>query len=196
MHEAPTVRRADDTDVGWIAPLLASALGDMAWPRWTVSADEHRVRVRALYRLYVERIALPFGEVHVDAQRFGVAAWTRSDAPGLAEAQAQIGPAAADLAGDRIHHAIAAERLLAPLRPAEPHWFLQALAVAPPERRRGVGSALLAPRLERCAAERLPAAVESSEPPAVAFYERLGFVVREEVRVPEGGPPVWMMWRP
>ena len=80
--------------------------------------------------------------------------------------------------------------------PEEPHWYLEFLATEPHLRGKGLGTALLAPVLERCDAEGLPAYLESSKRENLPFYARFGFEVTEEL--PTGGrdaPPCWRMWR-
>jgi predicted N-acetyltransferase YhbS len=78
--------------------------------------------------------------------------------------------------------------------PAEPHLYLAVLGVDPARQGEGIGSQLLAPGLELCDRESLPAYLESSKESNIAFYSRHGFRVMEELRLP-GGPPVWPMWR-
>lgn len=79
--------------------------------------------------------------------------------------------------------------------PLEPHYYLPALGVEPEWQGGGVGSALMRPILERCDREGFPAYLEASTPRNRALYERHGFELVEEVRVPRGGPPLWRMWR-
>ena len=78
--------------------------------------------------------------------------------------------------------------------PLEPHWYLAVLGTDPRHQRRGVGSALLAPVLERCDAEHVPAYLESSKRTNVPFYERHGFRVLDELAI-RGGPVIWRMQR-
>jgi len=77
----------------------------------------------------------------------------------------------------------------------EPHWYLEFLATEPDRRGRGVGSALMAPVLERCDDEGVGAYLESSKEANLAFYGRAGFEVTEEFALGPDGPPVWRMWR-
>nr|WP_206323554.1 GNAT family N-acetyltransferase [Streptomyces sp. HNM0574] len=79
---------------------------------------------------------------------------------------------------------------------AEDHAYLQAIAVTPGRRRRGLGSALLAPMLERCDARGLPAYLEASSPGSRELYLGLGFTgLGPPLQLPDG-PPMWPMWRP
>jgi ribosomal protein S18 acetylase RimI-like enzyme len=78
--------------------------------------------------------------------------------------------------------------------PIEPHWYLAVLGTDPRHQRRGVGSALLAPILARCDADRVPAYLESSKRTNVPFYERHGFRVVGELQI-RGGPVIWRMLR-
>lgn len=74
-----------------------------------------------------------------------------------------------------------------------PHFYLFVLGAA--EQGRGAGSAVLAPVLERCDADGLPAYLESSNARNVGFYERHGFEVRWEDTPAPGGPVMRGMWR-
>jgi len=78
--------------------------------------------------------------------------------------------------------------------PREPHWYLAVLGTDPRHQGRGVGSALLAPILARCDADRVSAYLESSKRTNVPFYERHGFRVIGELAI-EGGPVIWRMLR-
>jgi ribosomal protein S18 acetylase RimI-like enzyme len=69
-----------------------------------------------------------------------------------------------------------------------PHWYLPTLGVEPDSQGRGLGSRLMRPVLDRCDSERLPAYLEASSPRSRALYERHGFEVTKEVRLPKDGP--------
>ena len=79
---------------------------------------------------------------------------------------------------------------------ASPHWYLLAIGVDPAHRGRGLGEALLRAGLEIADSIRLPAYLETSNPANLPLYERLGFRVAIQGRVPEDGPPIWAMLRP
>jgi ribosomal protein S18 acetylase RimI-like enzyme len=81
------------------------------------------------------------------------------------------------------------------LHPHEPHYYLSIVAVAPEHQGRGIGSALIRPILERCDRDGVPAYLEATTERNRALYERHGFRVSEEVRWPDDGPPLWLMWR-
>jgi hypothetical protein len=49
--------------------------------------------------------------------------------------------------------------------------------------------------LERCDRDGVPAYLESSKERNVVLYERHGFRVVEQLRLPKDGPPIWRMWR-
>ncbi len=79
--------------------------------------------------------------------------------------------------------------------PPEGHYYLGTVGVAPDRQRQGLGSALIAPVLERCDVEGVPAYLECSREDNVSFYALLGFSVREAITF-EGGPMLWLMDRP
>lgn len=59
--------------------------------------------------------------------------------------------------------------------PEQPHWYLECLAVDPVTQGSGIGSALLRSGLVRADIDRVPVYLETTEPSALAFYERFGF---------------------
>jgi ribosomal protein S18 acetylase RimI-like enzyme len=79
--------------------------------------------------------------------------------------------------------------------PLQPHWYLAGIGTDPPAQGNGIGSELLRSRLARCDAAGLPAYLESSKERNVPLYQRHGFVVTRELKIPRGGPLTWLMWR-
>ena len=79
--------------------------------------------------------------------------------------------------------------------PEEPHWYLMVLGSDPTVRGGGFGRTVLQSRLDRCDAEGVPAYLENTNPKNEAFYMRFGFEVKGEIKVPDGGPTMWPMWR-
>src|SRR5699024_10719479 len=84
--------------------------------------------------------------------------------------------------------------ILAQAHPREPHWFREEIGTVGAVRGMGHGTALLRSRLDRCDAEGMPAYLESSKRGNVPYYEKFGFAVTGEIRMPDG-PSLWGMWR-
>ncbi len=79
-------------------------------------------------------------------------------------------------------------------KPKTPHWYLAFVGTRSESRGKGLGSALIKAVTDRCDAEGIPAALESSDPANVPLYERHGFRVTQVVEI-QNGPPIPMMWR-
>ena len=79
-------------------------------------------------------------------------------------------------------------------RPSTTHWYLNVIATDDPMRGRGLGSHLLGETLRMVDETGLPAYLDSTNPRNVSLYLRHGFVVVEQVRLPDG-PVVTTMWR-
>ncbi|MEO9224368.1 MAG: GNAT family N-acetyltransferase [Acidimicrobiales bacterium] len=96
--------------------------------------------------------------------------------------------------GTAVPRALSVLNRMQKVHPDEPHWYLAILGTEPAHQGKGVGSALMAPVLERCDTEGIPAYLESSKEVNIPFYRRHGFNVTGEVVVPNG-PTLWPMWR-
>jgi ribosomal protein S18 acetylase RimI-like enzyme len=85
--------------------------------------------------------------------------------------------------------------LMKKVHPEEPHWYLFAIGSDPTVRGGGFGQALMRSRLDRCDAEHAPAYLESTKQETVPYYMRFGFEVTGEIKLPDGGPSMYPMWR-
>lgn len=177
-------------DVPALVPMLARAFHHDPVAEYGLPAE--RRRPDQLRRFYRERLRTLLGDelVFCDDEHRGAALWAAPD-------RWRIGT------DEALRYRIWTRRtplfLLGTHRvearhPREPHFYLAILGVDPPAQGTGIGSALLAPMLDRCDREGVPAYLESSRERNVPFYERHGFRVTEEVRLPRG-PAVWLMGR-
>ena len=156
-----------------------------------------RRRVRAGFSLFMKRFWLPDGEVfEAGPEPAGVAAWLPPGGWHLSlRRQLAMTPSLLRIAGMSGPRFLQVTTMVEKRHPKADHWYLVALGVKPEHQGRGLGSKLMFPILERCDREGTPAYLESSSPGSRALYERHGFKVTEELRLPKGGPPIWLMWR-
>jgi GNAT superfamily N-acetyltransferase len=99
-------------------------------------------------------------------------------------------------AGAALAEARRAGRVHRSRHPHEPHCWVRTLGVDPQQQRSGVGRSLMAPVLGRADADGVGCYLTTAERVNVAYYERLGFVVRDEYAPTPTWPTVWSMWRP
>ena len=120
------VRRATAADLDSAADALAEAFADYPWTRWTVDADGHVDRVRALQRLFIERVALPYGEVWVatdgNGTVIGAAIWSVPGVEVPASVLRDVDAQRAALEGGRSEASNRAEAHVAGSRPTTPHY--------------------------------------------------------------------------
>ena len=74
------------------------------------------------------------------------------------------------------------------------HWYLAILGTDPLFQRSGAGSAALAPVLERCDTEGMPAYLETQKEENLGYYARHRFDVVQKIEV-KGCPPLWTLRR-
>jgi len=194
---AVAVRKAGSPDVGGLVGVLTRAFDDDPVINWFVRDDAGRAGAfRRFFEIALRQLTLPFDEVYTTRDLGGAALWAP---PGTWELGPDaVEPLLPDLAavfGDKLERSLEGMEQLTDIHPTEPHCYLLFLGVPPDRQNRGIGSALLRSMLRRCDEQGLPAYLEASSPRNVPLYQRHGFVVTDIVHLPDGGPPLWPMWR-
>jgi GNAT superfamily N-acetyltransferase len=197
VGEAATVRKATVADVPGMAGALARAFHDDPVFTWVLHGDPRRMKILEQgFELFLRRVWMDQDETYTTAGVVGVAAW---ELPGKwklgAWQQLRLLPAMARVFGRRLPRVLRALAALEASHPEEPHYYLPFVGVEPQWQGRGLGAAVMAPILERCDSEDMPAFLEASTPRSRALYERHGFAVTEEFALGAGAPPQWRMWR-
>jgi GNAT superfamily N-acetyltransferase len=190
------VRKAAPAEAAVVSSALAAAFEDDPVFRWMLPDETDRAaRTRAFFDLVVEVLA-----VHDDAWTTtdgitGAALWVPYGQPPMSDERADRFLAeVAEICG---RHADRTLELIAAMdesHPHAPHEYLWFVGVVPAAQGRGIGSALIAPVLERADRAGAPAYLEATSPLNKALYERHGFRARSPISV-AGGPPMWPMWR-
>jgi hypothetical protein len=96
--------------------VLATVFREYPWTQWTVDPRDHEQRIRALQKLSLEHLGLPFGQVWVTTFHevlCSVAGGMDSDVAIPRAVRAHVDEASADLMGSRSTAAESAERELA-----------------------------------------------------------------------------------
>jgi ribosomal protein S18 acetylase RimI-like enzyme len=193
----PVIRRATAADVDAMAAQLATTFYDDPVTSHIFRNDARREKaLRAFFRTQMHADYLPFGGCYTTEGYTGAAIWGPAGKPlqtGLAGilTMAPVLPYVASTLVTTLRFL----NMVESKHPHEPHWYLATLGTAVDQQGKGIGSAMLGPVLEHCDTEGLPCYLESSKERNVPFYERHGFTVREELRVPGNGPSIWTMWR-
>lgn len=204
MKPAARTRRADGTiNVVPVEPeherVLTDVLARAFWddPVMAYLLPNERSRYRRLRHFYRGAIRLfrPKGPSLTTADLSGVALWTE---PGRwkatpREAARWILPTIRALGTATLRGKELME-LIEHHHPTDPHWYLALLGTDPARQGLGVGSALIRAVTDTCDRDGTAAFLESSKLENVAYYERFGFEVTDELSVP-GGPMLWSMWR-
>ena len=209
---APELRAAGPGDLDAVVDLLTGVfLDDPLMSAIAAAAPEPRAALGHLHRVELAAHYLAADpaaradsrvDLAVDAAGgapLGVALW---DAPSSTDVVGPLGPGNEpppgldlDLLGGAWELCLADAAQCEAHRPAEPHWYLYMVAVAPAARGRGIGGRLLGHGLKRVDAEGLPAHLESTTPGSRRLYERFGF--RQVAELAGSGLPVyWAMTRP
>jgi len=193
------VRKATRNDIAPIADALVKAFDDDPVMEYFFPSklSRRRERLGGFFRLNLKSLSLRHDEVYTTEDGVhGAAIWMPPGKWRTTTADViRTLPATMRLLGRQLPFALRGLTFMESHHPKEPAYYLQVLGTQPESQGKGMGSAMLQPVLARCDREGIGAYLESSKETNVPFYSRHGFKVTEEVRLPAGGPPVWLMWR-
>jgi ribosomal protein S18 acetylase RimI-like enzyme len=179
------VRQVTTSDLRRVSEALGNAFFDDPVMRFIIPPDKPDSRLRTLMRMETKS-ALKHDTAWMTADGAAAALWKP---PGKwkttnGELITMLPSVIGSLRGGFITglSVLGAVEKKHPVDP--PHWYLAVLGTETEAQGKGLGSAVLQPVLERCDREGEPAYLESSKETNIPFYERHGFRVTEEVKLP------------
>ncbi len=187
------IARAARNDAARLAASLSTAFYDDPVFRW-FSPDDHRrgAMLPDFFDVFVHAY-LSHGEAYTDDAVSGAALWAAPHTDPLS-AEPVYAERLEEIAGVDAARLFEIVELLEAHSPHERHYHLQFLGVLPERQGAGLGSALMAPILQRCDRDGMPAYLEATSDRNRALYERHGFRAHGDIPLP-GGPALWRMWR-
>lgn len=200
---APTTTTRPAHHVGVISPddappvadLLARAFHDDPVVAWGIPDPARRPVASARSFAAILELYVPKRHVYADARRLSATLWAPPQDGQVRPADlVRLLPRLARVYRGRLPLVLAGLARVQRHRPEQPHWYLAYLGTDPDHQGQGLASAVLTPVLERCDRDGQPAYLEASKPELVPYYQRHGFEVVRELRLP-AGPTVWCMWR-
>lgn len=194
------VARVVASDVEVVAKLLARAFYRDPVLTWLLPDDTRRAqRLPRLFATMLRHDHLRAGTaefVRDDHKVEGAALWHPPGRWRQTPWQALCSmPPLIRVFGGRMGAANRVFKLTEAEHPRQSHWYLSVIGTDPAVRRRGFGDILMRSRLSRCDSEQIGAYLESSNPDNISYYRRFGFEVMSELKLPDGGPSIWPMWR-
>jgi ribosomal protein S18 acetylase RimI-like enzyme len=195
------VRGAQKSDVRALSATLGRAFYEDPIMRWMLPDD--RLRANGLPRMFgilARRQYLALGAVEVATNGSDIGAVAMWGPPPGQPKESRLDavlllPAILWVFRSRAQKGQQVAELMKKVHPEEPHWYLFAIGSDPTVRGGGFGQALMRSRLDRCDAEHAPAYLESTKEETVPYYMRFGFEVTGEIKLPDGGPSMYPMWR-
>ncbi|MGW7368504.1 GNAT family N-acetyltransferase [Streptomyces sp. NPDC054841] len=189
------IRQAGESDRETVVRLLDEAFMHDPVSSWVFPDEAHRRRVHGTFLGVFLDAALTEGRVDMTEDGTAAALWLQvpADPP---EEEDDTPARMREIADPDNERAELVGRLTGEAHPqGRAHEYLLLIAVSPEQQGQGLGSALLAPALERCDREGVPAYLEASNPRSSRLYERLGFAFTDRTVELPGGPHMWPMWR-
>lgn len=198
-------RPATRADISALSVTLGRAFFDDPVMCWMLpDADLRRRKLHRLFAALTRYHHLSRGGVEVAPDGGGIGGAALWDPPGEWQTsraeELRAMPRLLLAFGTSLRKGLEITELMKKAHPEEPHWYLAVIGSDPAVRGKGFGQALMRSRLDRCDAEHAPAYLESSNPDNVPYYQRFGFEVTGEIKLPGrdgvAGPSLVPMWRP
>ncbi|MEU6705383.1 GNAT family N-acetyltransferase [Streptomyces wuyuanensis] len=189
------IRQAGERDRETVVRLLDEAFMHDPVSSWVFPDEAHRRRVHGVFLGIFLDAALTEGRVDMTEDGTAAALWLQVSAQ-APEEEDDTPARMREIADPDNERAELVGRLTGAVHPqGRAHEYLLLIAVSPERQGEGLGTALLAPALERCDREGVPAYLEASSARSCRLYERLGFAFTDRtVQLPDG-PLMWPMWR-
>lgn len=199
-HSVPAeydVRIATDSEMKQVADVLADAFRDDPVLNWLCRYPEVS---RGMFRYEAEAKYKHHGHIYINAAKTGAAMWLPPGVDSKTPFHWRLLPAFLRMIGKcgfvSLRRAELLQKLMGRHHIAEPHFYLHAIGVSRPAQGKGIGSALLKNGLRACDRRGAVAYLETATEKNIALYERFGFAILAEERVPDNGPMMWFMQRP
>lgn len=195
VQSPPQARKATVAEARAVAETLAAAFFPDPVIGWAWPDHERRLQILPDFFEVMVNISMDYDLVYTTVDLTGAALWVPPTAPEPSVEEAE-GFTASILS---VTHEFAplVLQLFATLdehHPHEPHFYLPIIGTRPEHQGQGIGMALLAPVLEQCDREQIPAYLEATSERNQALYSRAGFRAIGRIFLPDG-PPLWPMWR-
>ncbi|MGR8008344.1 GNAT family N-acetyltransferase [Streptomyces hypolithicus] len=189
------IRQAGKSDREALVRLLDAAFIDDPVSSWVFPDRAHRGRMHGTFLGVFLDMALSEGRVDVTEDGSATALWLQVPA-GPPPPDDDTPVRLREAAGRDNERAEQISRMTGEVHPHDrAHEYLMLIAVSPDRQGEGLGAALIAPVLERCDRDGVPAYLEASSARSGKLYERLGFAFTgRTVDLPDG-PHMWPMWR-
>ncbi|MFJ2740358.1 GNAT family N-acetyltransferase [Streptomyces sp. NPDC087440] len=189
------IRQATAADREAVLPLVDAAFRGDPVSQWIFPGAAHYDRVHGQMMGAFFDLVLKHGWVDVTEDLSAVAMWlpTPAGVPEPDDGPAQLRAA---LDPDNVRVELVGTITAAHHPHHREHAYLWIIAVDPERQGEGLGSALMAPVLEKCDREGTAAYLEASSGRSRELYRRTGFVdIGQPLRLPDGGPLMYPMWR-
>jgi ribosomal protein S18 acetylase RimI-like enzyme len=190
------IRVAGDADMPQVARILASAFTHDPVLDWL---SGNSAIYSSFFRCEAEAHYKHHGHVYINHDQTGAAMWLPAGAPLKSPFHwRRLGVAwklFANHGVEGLKRAGLLDKFMSERHPTESHFYLRSIGADLESQGRGIGSALIQAGLAACDQQGLPAYLESSNVRNNLLYQRHGFDLIGEARLPKNGPTIWFMHR-
>ncbi|MEX0719119.1 MAG: GNAT family N-acetyltransferase [Balneolaceae bacterium] len=199
--EIAKLTRLDDLASEKLGEALSEAFYNEPNFKFIISEDEHRHKALSwFFGSFVARLGLTYGKIYVPEDFSGGAIWIKPNRKvgfgGAVQAGLLKMPIHFGIKGVKRSMKLSSyiDKIREEYAP-EVHWYLMALGVDSTKQGKGTGSALLHPLLAKADKEGTDCYLETFSLRNIKFYEKFGFKVFSEFKIPNEDLKFWCMVR-
>lgn len=183
------IRVATESDMSQLCRTFACSFWDDPVMRW-LFPDDDVFRDGTVMAGFFQRL-LAYQRSFVTSDVVAFAAWIPPGRPEIDgdTSTTELPPE------DLLRKLIALREAITKHTPTEEHWYLQMVGTHPDWQRRGIARRLIEQGFQWAYSDGMGVYLETETIENVSYYRHLGFEVRSEWDVAEGGPHMWGMWR-
>lgn len=183
-------RKATRADLAHVTETLALAFYDDPVLTWIVDDGARREQLLPPFFRAIAESYLGYDETYAVDEGVSAAVWAPPGAEDDEDLPTVLGESVQEYA-PRLFEILG---LMEAKHPVEPLYYLFLVGTRPGWQGRGLGSSLMAPVLEKCDRDAVPAYLEATSERNKQLHLRHGFEVTDEIPLPDG-PTMWCMWR-
>lgn len=187
------MKKVKSEEMGRVVDVLTKSFDQEPLMNWMIKQDEQRPERLSRILTVAANVAAPYKESYLSDCGSGATIWFppgKKPSPwGLVQMLALL---VRDSGIRRLPQTLKVLGDVEKMHREKDFYLLWYIGVVPNMQRRGIGSGLIAPMLQKAKEEKVKVYVETADPANLPFYQRNVFSIYDQYEIPDG-PKIWFL---